>query len=75
MTEKLAGWVRQNVLAIGLILFTAGGAWTLTHVQISGKADKVALEAIAADVRIIKTLVCRDHPGDSACLPTPGARP
>jgi hypothetical protein len=69
MADLVGGWVRQHGLTCVLLVFAAGGAWAATRVQIAGKADKTDMAAMAADVRVIKVLVCRDHPGDSMCLP------
>ena len=68
------GWPRL-ALEIVALAFTAGVGWMALKAQVETKADKNTVEAMAEDIRVIKSLICRDHPGDSACLPRPRRDP
>ena len=35
--------------------------------DLANKADRAVVERMASDIRVIRTLVCKDHPGDSMC--------
>ena len=69
MTDKLREWASAHLLQILVYGLALGIAWGTLKAEVGKKADAAELTAIAADVRDIKVLVCRGHPGDSACTP------
>jgi hypothetical protein len=74
MTAKLREWASAHLLQLLIYGVALGVAWGSLKAEVGQKADKGEVRAVAEDVRDIKTLICRSYPGDSACLPTPGAR-
>lgn len=63
MTTQTEKQLKLAILTAG-ILALLGMAWT-------SKADASTVTALASDVRVIKALVCKDHPGDSLCQVKP----
>lgn len=70
--QVFGDFVARHVLQIIGGAFLFGGAWFVLHGQVAQKADKTTVEAMARDVRDIKTLVCRQWPDDSQCAGLPG---
>jgi hypothetical protein len=68
MTDRVNAWIRKNVVRLVCTAFLIGVAWATLGAAIARKADKTTVEQMAADIRVIKTLVCRGYPNDSACL-------
>jgi hypothetical protein len=69
MTDKVSGWIRENIIRLLCMVFVIGIAWATLGAEVAKKADKTTVEQMASDIRTIKTLVCRSYPQDSACLP------
>lgn len=59
MTAQQSRTIKTAVL-VALTLGLLGMAW-------ESKADTTDVEAIAAEVRDIKYLICRQYPDDSKC--------
>ena len=52
-------------LIIGLV--SLGVLWGMTTGAVQQKADKTEVAEMMRDIRAIKALICKDHPGDSLC--------
>jgi len=70
---KLNGWGRPliEVVTVG---FALGVGWMALKAKVETKADKATVEAMASDLQVIKRLVCRTYPDDSACPQSGGGR-
>jgi len=74
MTAKIREWAAAHLLQLIVYGVALGIAWGSLKAEVSRKANTVDVVAIASDVRDIKVLICRDHPGDSACADAPRGR-
>ena len=52
------------VLVLGIWV---GSDYSNITKSLAEKADRAVVESMASDIRVIRTLVCKDHPGDSMC--------
>lgn len=59
LTAQQQRAIKTTIVGAGLVALL-GFAW-------NSKADTADVEAIGRDVRVIKALVCKDHPNDSLC--------
>lgn len=64
-TRDLVNSPTAKLITYALII---GIAWATLNAQVAQKADKADVQAMAADVRDIKALLCRHNPTDSFCL-------
>jgi hypothetical protein len=74
MTDRMKDWIAQNAVRLTLTAFLVGGAWFTLRAEVASKADKAMVEAMAQDIRDIKTLICRSYPGDSSCYDAKSTR-
>jgi hypothetical protein len=65
--ESFNRWVAANIVPIiaYAILLTAWGL--RLEAKVDAKADRATVEKMADAIDDIHTLICRDHPADSAC--------
>jgi hypothetical protein len=69
-TRALAALVKMwgPYIAIGATVFYVGVDRGQIGEKLEAKADKAVVAQMASDIHVIRTLVCRDHPGDSMCV-------
>lgn len=65
--EIASGWMVRHGLQLVIYVVAVSVAWATLTAAVQQKADKTEVTELARDIRAIKTLICKDHPGDSLC--------
>lgn len=60
--ERFDLWLQRHAFTMLLTL-----AWLGLTAMVTQKVDRSELIEVSRDLKAIKTLLCRDHPGDSLC--------
>lgn len=65
--EKFDAWASKHGLQVIAYTVVVALAWASLTAAVAQKADKADVQAMSNDLKAIKSLICKDHPGDSLC--------
>lgn len=65
--DRMSNWFQQHVLQILTLIVVTSIAWAKLNDAVAGKADEKEVQAMAADIRDIKSILCAQTTKDSFC--------